>query len=509
MDVLTNLGLGFSVALEPINLLSCFIGVLVGTLVGVLPGIGPVATIALLLPLTFKMAPATAIIMLAGIYYGAMYGGSTTSILVNIPGEAASVITCLDGYQMARQGRAGPALGIAAFGSFIAGTIGVVALMFFAPILGAAALSFGPPEYFALTFLGLTLVSYLAQGSMTKALIMAILGLLAGTVGMDPVAGAERFTYGSLTLGDGLGLVPVAMGLFGIAEVLDNLGMTVGRDIYERKIKGLLPNLKDWKDSFWPIIRGSVMGFFIGILPGPSASMSSFTSYAVEKRLSRYPEKFGTGVIEGVAGPESANNAATAGAFIPLLSLGIPANVVMALFVGALMIHGIQPGPLFIGKYPELFWGVVASMYVGNAMLLVLNLPLIGIWVRVLKIPYSILFSLIFLFCLIGVYSLNNNVVEIFIMVAFGIIGFVMRKAGFEAAPFLLALVLGPIMETSLRQSLLISRGSFTIFLIRPISGLLIILALIFLITPAIPALRKNRKLSGATHQNEVPIIDC
>ena len=498
MDVLTNLAFGFSVALEPTNLLSCFIGVLLGTLVGVLPGIGPVATIALLLPLTFKMAPATAIIMLAGIYYGAMYGGSTTSILVNIPGEAASVVTCLDGYQMARQGRAGPALGISAFGSFIAGTVGVVALMFFAPILGRAALSFGPPEYFALTFLGLTLVSYLARGSMIKALMMAILGLLAGTVGMDPVAGAERFTYGSLTLGDGLGLVPVAMGLFGIAEVLDNLGLTVGRDIYERKIKGLLPNLKDWKDSFWPIIRGSVIGFFIGILPGPSASISSFTSYAVEKRLSRYPEKFGTGVIEGVAGPESANNAATAGAFIPLLSLGIPANIVMALFVGALMIHGIQPGPLFIRNYPELFWGVVASMYVGNAMLLVLNLPWIGIWVRVLKIPYSILFPLIFLFCLIGVYSLNNNVVEIFIMIAFGIIGFFMRKTGFEGAPFILALVLGPIMETSLRQSLIISRGSFAIFFIRPVAAVLLLLSFTFLLTSLIPAFtRKREKLAA------------
>jgi putative tricarboxylic transport membrane protein len=498
MDVLANLSLGFSVVLTPTNLLFCFIGVLLGTLVGVLPGIGPVATIALLLPLTFKMGPASAVIMLAGIYYGAAYGGSTTSILVNIPGEAASVITCLDGYQMARQGRAGPALGIAAFGSFIAGTVGVLGLMLFAPVLGRAALSFGPPEYFALTVLGLTLVSYLAQGSMIKALIMAVLGLLAGSIGADPVSGAERFTYGSLTLGDGLGLVPVAMGMFGIAEVLDNLSLTAGREIYEKKIKGLLPNLKDWKDSFWPIIRGSVTGFFIGILPGPSGAMSSFASYAMEKRLSPYPEKFGSGVIEGVAGPESANNAATAGAFIPLLSLGIPANIVMALFVGALMIHGVQPGPLFIKNHPELFWGVVASMYVGNAMLLVLNLPLIGIWVRVLKIPYSILFTLIFLFCLIGVYSLNNNVVEIFIMIAFGIIGFIMRKAGFEGAPFILALVLGPIMETSLRQSLIISRGSFAIFFSRPVSAVLIVLALTFLLTSLIPALKTRREKLAA-----------
>lgn len=494
MNALANLGLGFSVALEPTNLLFCFIGVFVGTFIGVLPGLGPIATIALLLPLTFKMAPATAIIMLAGIYYGAMYGGSTTSILVNIPGEAASVVTCLDGYQMARQGRAGPALGISAFGSFIAGTFGVVALMFFAPVLGAAALRFGPPEYFALTFLGLTLVSYLSRGSVPRAFLMAILGLLLGTIGMDPISGEERFTYGSLTLGDGLGLVPAAMGLFGIAEVLENLGKTLRGEVYETEIKGLLPNRKDWKESFWPIVRGSIVGFFIGILPGPSGAMSSFASYAMEKRLSRHPEKFGTGAIEGVAGPESANNAATAGAFIPLLSLGIPGNIVMALFVGALMIHGIQPGPLFIRNYPELFWGVVASMYVGNAMLLVLNLPLIGIWVKVLKIPYAILYPLIFLFCLIGVYSLNNNVVEIFIMVIFGFIGLLLRRVGFEGAPFLLALVLGPIMESSLRQSLLISRGSFAIFFSRPVAAVLMLLSLTCLVTSLIPAFKTKRE---------------
>jgi putative tricarboxylic transport membrane protein len=494
VNALVNLGLGFSVALEPTNLLFCFLGVFVGTFIGVLPGLGPIATIALLLPLTFKMAPATAIIMLAGIYYGAMYGGSTTSILVNIPGEAASVVTCLDGYQMARQGRAGPALGIAAFGSFIAGTFGVVALMFFAPALGAAALRFGPPEYFALTFLGLTLVAYLSRGSVAKAFLMAILGLLLGTIGMDPISGQERFTYGSLTLGDGLGLVPAAMGLFGIAEVLENLGKTLQGEVYETEIKGLLPNRKDWKESFWPIVRGSIVGFFIGILPGPSGAMSSFASYAMEKRLSRHPEKFGTGAIAGVAGPESANNSATAGAFIPLLSLGIPGNIVMALFIGALMIHGIQPGPLFIKNYPELFWGVVASMYVGNAMLLVLNLPLIGIWVRVLKIPYAILYPLIFLFCLIGVYSLNNNVVEIFIMVIFGFIGLLLRRVGFEGAPFLLALVLGPIMESSLRQSLLISQGSFAIFFSRPVSAVLMLLSLTCLVTSLIPALKTRRE---------------
>ena len=495
MDVLAYVGLGFSVALEPINLLFCFLGVLIGTLVGVLPGLGPVAAVAFLLSVTFKMTPATGIIMLAGIYYGAMYGGSTTSILVNIPGETASVVTCLDGYQMARQGRAGPALGISAFGSFIAGTLGVVGLMFLAPLLGQAALKFGPPEFFALTFTGLTLVSYLSQAPLIKSLIMAIFGLLVGSVGMDPVSGEERFTQGLLTLRDGFGLVPVAMGMFGIAEVLENLGGTTRINVYETEIKGLLPNLRDWKDSFWPIVRGSVLGFFIGILPGPGPVIASFASYATEKRLSRHPEKFGKGAIEGVAGPESANNSATAGSFIPLLSLGIPTSGIMALFMGALMIHGIQPGPLFIRNYPELFWGVVASMYVGNAMLLILNLPLIGLWVRVLKIPYAILFPLIFLFCLIGVYSLNSNVAEIFIMVGFGILGFLLRKAGFEGAPFLLAMVLGPIMESSLRQSLILSHGSFGIFFTRPISGALMLLSCTSLITPLILARKNGNKV--------------
>jgi putative tricarboxylic transport membrane protein len=498
VETLSNLALGFSVVLEPTNLLFCFIGALVGTFIGVLPGLGPIAAIALLLPLTFKMAPEAAIIMLAGIYYGAMYGGSTTSILVNIPGEAASVVTCLDGYQMARQGRAGPALGIAAFGSFIAGTVGLVGLMFFAPLLGNFALGFGPPEYFAVTFLGLTLVSYLSRGSILKALFMAVLGLLLGTLGTDPISGQERFNYGSLTLSDGLGLVPIAMGLFGVAEVLDNLGKSMRGEIYAREIKGLLPSRADWKESVWPIIRGSVVGFFIGILPGPSGAMSSFASYALEKRLSRNPEKFGKGAIAGVAGPESANNSSTAGAFIPLLSLGLPSNIVMALFVGALLIHGVQPGPLFMRNYPELFWGVVASMYVGNIMLLVLNLPLIAIWVRLLRIPYAFLYPLILLLCLVGVYSINNNVVEILIMVVAGLAGLALRRWGFDGAPFLLALVLGPMMESSLRQTLLISRGSFAIFFSRPIAGFLMTLALVFLVTAVVPTLKtKRRKLAA------------
>ena len=493
MDFFSHVALGFSVALTPANLLFCFMGSVVGTLVGVLPGLGPVGAVAFLLSLTFKMEPATAIIMLAGIYYGAMYGGSTTSILVNIPGETASVVTCLDGYRMARQGRAGAALGISAFGSFIAGTFGVIGLMFLAPPLGRAALRFGPPEYFALTLTGLTLVAYLTQGSLIKALIMTLLGLLAGAVGMDPISGEERFTYGNLTLRDGFGLVPVAMGLFGITEILENLAIINTRSVYETKIKGLLPNRRDWKDSAWPITRGSVLGFFLGILPGPGPVISSFVSYALEKRLSPHPEKFGTGVIEGVAGPESANNSATAGSFIPLLSLGIPTSAIMALFMGALMIHGIQPGPLFISKYPELFWGFIASMYIGNVMLLVLNLPLIGLWVRVLKTPYVVLFPLILLFCLIGVYSLNANVGEIVIMLAFGVVGFFLRRAGFEGAPFILAMVLGPIMETSLRQSLLISRGSFGIFVTRPICAVLMAFIVVFMAWPLI----RKRKTAG------------
>jgi putative tricarboxylic transport membrane protein len=399
---------------------------------------------------------------------------------------------------MARQGRAGPALGIAALGSFIAGTVGLIGLMFFAPFLGAFALGFGPPEYFAITFLGLTLVSYLSRGSMLKAMLMAVLGLLLGTIGTDPISGQERFDYGSLTLSDGLGLVPIAMGMFGIAEVLDNLGKSMRGEVYARDIKGLLPNRQDWKDSLWPIIRGSVIGFFIGIIPGPSGAMSSFASYAMEKRLSRKPERFGRGAIEGVAGPESANNSATAGAFIPLLSLGFPSNIVMALFIGALLIHGVQPGPLFMKNYPELFWGVVASMYVGNLMLLVFNLPLIGIWVRLLRVPYAILYPLILLLCLIGVYSINNNAVEIYIMVAAGIVGLALRRWGFEGAPFLLALVLGPMMESSLRQALLISRGSFAIFFMRPVAGVLMFLAVAFLLMALVPGMKAKRQKLAA-----------
>jgi len=494
MDLLSHILLGAQVLFTPINLFFCFIGVLMGTLVGVLPGLGPTAAIALLLPNTFHVPPVTAIIMLSGIYYGAMYGGSTTSILVNIPGEAASVITCLDGYQMAQKGRAGVALGVAAFGSFIAGTISVIGLMLVAPPLAKFALAFGPPEYFSLMLMGIVILIYLASGSILKALMMAVFGLLLGTIGMDSISGTQRLTFGLLELSDGIGLIPAIMGLFGVAEVISNVEKEIKREVIAAKIKNLLPNLQDWKDSFWPMIRGGILGFFIGILPGPAPVISAFSSYAIEKRLSKHPEKFGTGMIQGVAGPESANNAATGGAFIPLFTLGIPANSVIAILLGAFMIHGIQPGPMLISKYPELFWGTIMSMYLGNAMLLVLNLPLIGIWVKVLKVPYPILFPLILLFCLVGVFSLNYSKVEVALMIGFGVFGYLARKFQYEMAPLVLALVIGPMMENSLRLSLVISQGSPMIFLEKPIAAVFIFVSLALLISPFIPWIGRRRK---------------
>jgi len=494
MDLLSHILLGAQVLFTPINLFFCFIGVLMGTLVGVLPGLGPTAAIALLLPNTFHVPPVTAIIMLSGIYYGAMYGGSTTSILVNIPGEAASVITCLDGYQMAQKGRAGVALGVAAFGSFIAGTISVIGLMLVAPPLAKFALAFGPPEYFSLMLMGIVILIYLASGSILKALVMAVFGLLLGTIGMDSISGTQRLTFGLLELSDGIGLIPAIMGLFGVAEVISNVEKEIKREVIAAKIKNLLPNLQDWKDSFWPMIRGGILGFFIGILPGPAPVISAFSSYAIEKRLSKHPEKFGTGMIQGVAGPESANNAATGGAFIPLFTLGIPANSVIAILLGAFMIHGIQPGPMLISKYPELFWGTIMSMYLGNAMLLVLNLPLIGIWVKVLKVPYPILFPLILLFCLVGVFSLNYSKVEVALMIGFGVFGYLARKFQYEMAPLVLALVIGPMMENSLRLSLVISQGSPMIFLEKPIAAVFIFVSLALLISPFIPWIGRRRK---------------
>ncbi|HSR13899.1 MAG TPA: tripartite tricarboxylate transporter permease [Thermodesulfobacteriota bacterium] len=495
MEFFSNLTMAFSVALQPNNLFFCFTGVLIGTLIGVLPGIGPVATISLLLPSTFQITPVSALIMLAGIFYGAMYGGSTTSILVNIPGEAASVVTCLDGYQMARKGRAGPALGISAFGSFIAGSLATIMIMLIAPPLANMALRFGPPEYFTLMFLGLTVLTYLASGSMVRALMMACVGIFLGTIGTDTISGLERFTYHSYTLMDGMGLVPVIMGLFGISEVLLNIDeQTTRRDVYETKLSNLFPNRKDWRAAILPMVRGSLIGFFLGILPGGGAVIASFGSYAIEKKVSKHPEQFGHGAIEGVAAPEAANNAASQGAFIPLLTLGIPANVVMAILLGALLIHGIKPGPLLMKQNADLFWGVIGSMYIGNVMLLVLNLPLIGIWVKILKIPYPILFPLILLFCLIGCYSLNNNVYEIIIMVGFGVIGFLMKKFRYEGAPLILAFVLSPLMENALRQSLIMSRGDFSVFVTRPIALVFFAAACFLLLSPLIPGFKKRPK---------------
>jgi putative tricarboxylic transport membrane protein len=494
MDLYSLISQGLAISLQPYNLFLCFLGCLLGTLVGVLPGLGPTAAIALLLPATFHLTPVSAIIMLAGIYYGAMYGGSTTSILVNIPGEAASVVTCLDGYQMARQGRAGPALGIAAFGSYIAGTFSIIGLMLVAPPLARVALAFGPPEYFSLMCLGLTILIYLASGSIVKALMMAALGLIIGCIGSDTLTNAHRFTLGIPELMDGVGLIPLVMGLFGVSEVLLNMEEQMKSEILKTKIKNLLPNLQDWKRSALPILRGSILGFFLGILPGGGAAISSFVSYAVEKKISRHPERFGKGAIEGVAGPESANNSAVGGAFIPLFSLGIPSNPVMAILLGALMIHGIIPGPHLVNQNPDLFWGVIVSMYVGNVMLLILNLPLIGLWVKLLKVPYIILFPLILLFCLIGAYTVSNKIVDIYIMIFFGVLGYLFRKYRYEAAPLILAFVLGPMLEDALRQSLIMSEGDARIFFSRPISGVLMGGVVLLLGSSMFSTIRNKRK---------------
>ena len=493
MDYLASIISGFQVVFQISNLLYCFVGVFIGTLVGVLPGIGPVGALAMLLPTTYGMSPVSAIIMFAGIYYGAAYGGSTTSILVNIPGEASSVVTCIDGYQMAKKGRAGAALGISAFGSFIGGTFSVVALMFLVFPLAKAAVMFGPPEYFSLICMAMTLLIYLAHGSLIKAVIMVIVGLMLSTVGVDFITGEQRFTYRSDTLQDGLGLVPVAMGVFGIAEVLTNIESLVQRTVLKTRIRNLLPNREEWKRSIGPIIRGSILGFPLGILPGGGAIIASFLSYGVEKRISKHQEDFGKGAIEGVAGPETANNAGAGGAFVPLLALGIPSNLVTAIFLGALMIHGVTPGPKMMAQHPEIFWGVIASMYLGNIMLLVLNLPLIGLWVNVLKIPYRTLMPLILLFCLIGAYSLNNNIVEVIIMVVFGIVGYILRKLEYEEAPMVLAFVLGPLLERSFRQSLIMSSGSFLIFVEKPLSAIALFISVVLFISSGFSYYRKAK----------------
>ncbi len=493
MDFLESIVIGFQASLQPINLLYCFVGVLIGTIVGVLPGLGPGGGMAILLPVTFYVPPLSTIIMLAGVYYGAQYGGSTTSILLNIPGEPASIVTCLDGYQMARQGRAGPALGISAFGSFIAGTLGTLGIMVLAGPLVRFALKFGPPEYFSLMILGLIILSFLSSKSLMKSIAMSALGLILSYVGMDSIAGEPRFTFDIDELFTGLPIIPMVMGLFGIAEVMENLEHSVKGSIFKTHLKGLLPTMRDWADSIGAILRGSAIGFFLGILPGGGAMLASFVSYATEKRLSRHPERFGKGAIEGVAGPESANNSGSSGALIPLLTLGIPSNIATGVLFAGFLIHNITPGPLLLKEHPDMFWGIITSMYTGNVILLILNLPLIGFWVRMLQIPFNKLFPMIILFCLIGVFSLNYAVFDILLMILFGVVGYVMRKCKYESPPLVLAFILGPRLEQSLRQSLLLSRGDPAIFFSRPISAACLIIAAVLLITSCTKYLGKKR----------------
>jgi len=495
MDALfANLGLGFSVALNGWNLLYCLMGVLLGTLIGVLPGIGPVATIAMLLPVTFTLNPTSALIMLAGIYYGAQYGGSTTAILVNIPGESSSVVTCLDGYQMARQGRAGPALGIAAIGSFFAGCVATVIIALFAPPLAEVALKFGPAEYFSLMVLGLIAATVLAHGSLIKAIAMVLLGLLLGLVGTDVNSGVARFSFGVSELTDGIGFVSVAMGVFGFAEIIANLENTDEREVFVKKVSNLLPSLQDFKDSWASILRGTALGSALGILPGGGALLASFAAYTLEKKVSWNSANFGKGAIQGVAAPESANNAGAQTSFIPLLTLGIPSNPVMALMIGAMMIQGIAPGPQVMTERPQLFWGMIASMWVGNLMLVVLNLPMIGIWIKLLTVPYRWLYPSILLFCAIGVYSVQNSPFDVMQTAVFGVVGYVFVKLECEPAPLILGFILGPLMEENLRRAMLLSRGDWFVFFQRPISlGMLLVAAFLLAIVLA-PAVRKKRE---------------
>jgi putative tricarboxylic transport membrane protein len=491
--MIEGLAHGFAVALTWQNLGYCFAGVLLGTVLGVAPGIGPVAGIALLLPATFALPPASAIIMLAGIFYGAMYGGSTTSILVSVPGEAASVITCLDGHAMAKQGRGGAALGIAAIGSFVAGTLGTAGLMLLAPPLMRVALRFGPAEYAALVVFTLVVLAFLARGSTLRGLLLGAFGLLLGTIGLEPISGHGRYTFGLPALFDGVGFVPVAMGMFGLAEVLDRAA-TPGRTAVVRAgITHVWPTAPDWQRSWRPILRGTGIGFLCGLLPGPNAVIASVVSYGVERRVSRQPGQFGRGAIEGVAGPESANNAAASGALVPLFALGLPSSPPTAVLLAGFLIHGLQPGPLLVQQRPEVFWGVLASMYMGNAMLLVLNLPLVGLFVRILKVPDVYLLPSVVLFCMVGAYSVANSVTDIWVMVGSGLLGFAARRLGFDTAPVVLALVLGPALEVALRQALIISGGSFAIFVTRPIATLFLALAAALVVWNAIGALRHRR----------------
>jgi len=493
-SLVDNLALGFSVALSLQNVGLAFIGCLVGTLIGVLPGVGPIATIAMLLPITFGLDPVGALIMLAGIYYGAQYGGSTTAILVNIPGEATSVVTTLDGHQMARQGRAGIALGIAAIGSFFAGTVATLLIAALGAPLTGLALIFGPAEYFSLMVMGLIFAVVLARGSILKAVAMILVGVLLSTVGTDLETGQERMTFGLPFLSDGIDFAVLAMGLFGIAEILRNLDHTETRDVVRQAIGRLLPNKDDFRQSVGPVLRGTALGATLGILPGNGAVLGPFAAYTLEKKIARDPSRFGRGAIEGVAGPEAANNAGAQTSFIPLLTLGIPPNAVMALMVGAMTIHGIVPGPQVMTKNPNLFWGMIASMWLGNLMLLIINLPLVGLWVRLLKVPYRLMFPAILMFCCIGIYSINSLPTDVMFIAFFGLVGYALIKFGFEPAPLLLGFVLGRLMEENLRRALIIARGELTTFIERPISGFLLAAAAILLVIALLPTVRKGRE---------------
>ncbi len=498
MDLFHNLIYGFSIALSFQNTLYCFIGCLLGTLIGVLPGIGPLATIAMLLPITFTLPPVAALIMLAGIYYGAQYGGSTTAILVNLPGETSAVITCIDGYQMARQGRAGAALAIAAIGSFFAGTVCTMIIAMFGPVIAEIAFEFRAPEYFSLMLMGLVAAAVLSQGDMSKSLAMVALGLLFGVVGTDVSTGVERFSFGFTELADGIGFVVIAVGVFAVGEIVSNLGDLEERIVHTSRVSHLFPTKEDLKRSIGPIVRGTLLGAFFGVLPGTGPAIASFASYMIEKKVAKDPSHFGRGAIQGVAGPEAANNADAQCKFIPMLTLGIPASGTMAMMLGALIIQGINPGPQVMVNNRDLFWGLIASMWVGNLMLLVLNLPLVGLWVNLLKVPYRLLFPAIMVFSSIGIYSVNTSSVELTLAAIFGALGFIWIKLGCPAAPMLLGFVLGPMLEENLRRALLISRGDPSVFITRPISLAFVIATILIVLTMAVPAVRKRQsKIAG------------
>jgi putative tricarboxylic transport membrane protein len=493
MGTVDSLLLGFSVALQPDVLWYAFLGCLVGTIVGVLPGIGPLTGISILLPATFGLDATKAVVMLAGIYYGSQYGGSTTSILMRIPGEAASVMTCIDGYAMAQKGRAGAALCIAAVGSWIAGTFGVIMLTLIAPPLATFALRFGPPEYSALLVLGLIFLGYMSSTSLPRTLLMASFGLMLGMIGIDNMTGHFRYSFDIAELGDGIGIVPVAVGLFGLGEILATPSADVIGKVIAPKLRELFPSRQEWRDSGWPIARGSVLGFLIGLTPGSAHIISSFLSYAIERRVSKHPEEFGKGAVAGVAGPESANNAASTGAFVPMLALGLPTGPITAVLMAALMIHGVSPGPMLVNEHPDVFWGFVASMYVGNVMLLMLNLPLVGLFVNVLRIPYVYLYPLVIMFCIIGVYAVNNSIVDVWIMLIMGVVGYALRKFGLDPAPLVLGLVISPTLEMSLRQSLIMSNGNWVIFFQRPIAAMLLAGCALLLALAGLSLARKRK----------------